>query len=60
MNEGGNKLTGTIPTQIGSITGLQEIKLHDNEFTGAIPSEFGQIITLKEMSLGKNVLLAKA
>ena len=60
VNEGGNMLAGTIPTQIGSITGLLEIKLDGNELTGAIPSEFGQIVTLKEISLGKNMLIVKA
>ena len=60
VNEGGNMLAGTIPTQIGSITGLLEIKLDGNELTGVIPSEFGQIVTLKEISLGKNMLIVKA
>lgn len=52
-HEGGNKLTGSIPTQIGLIVGLSEIKLGDNRFTGAIPSEFGNLTGLKEMSLGE-------
>jgi hypothetical protein len=33
----GNELTGSIPPQLGNISGLQTLELHNNRLTGTIP-----------------------
>ena len=36
-------LSGTIPPELGQLTGLQELKFSFNELTGPIPPELGQL-----------------
>jgi hypothetical protein len=33
----GNELTGSIPPQLGNISGLETLELHNNRLTGTIP-----------------------
>ena len=51
-----NKLTGTIPTEIGKMKELLELDLFFNELTGTIPTELGQMENLQMMELNNNAL----
>ena len=39
----GNKLQGTIPTEIGNLRNLEILEVGNNRFTGTIPTEAGLI-----------------
>ena len=51
-----NQLSGTIPTEIGSLTNLRYLGLSRNQLTGAIPAEIGNLTNLVELSLWDNQL----
>ena len=51
-----NQLTGTIPAELGNLTGLQKLNLHVNQLTGAIPTELGNLASLRDLSLNHNQL----
>ena len=51
-----NKLTGTIPTQIGNLTSLERLYLYGNELTGSIPTEIGKLTSLLLLRLENNYL----
>ena len=53
---GGNVLTGTIPTEFGLLTALEDIGLGDNKITGRIPTELGSISGLNQITLYNNEL----
>lgn len=48
----GNKLTGSIPTELGKMIGLVEFDIHDNKFKDEIPSEIGYLTGLARLDLG--------
>ena len=41
-NNPGNKLSGTVPVEIGNLDSLEYLDLSDNELTGAIPANAGR------------------
>ena len=45
-------LTGTIPQQLGQLTHLVNVSLHDTEVTGELPSSFGDLINLGTFTRG--------
>ena len=45
----GNDLTGTIPSELGSLSSLEVLYLYDNDLTGTIPSELGSLSALELM-----------
>ena len=47
---GVNMLTGTIPTEIVGLPGMQELWLEDNMLTGSLPTEVGMASNLSELS----------
>ena len=49
-------LTGTIPTQVGNLTGLTGLDLSGNGLTGAIPAELGSLTKLRTLALSGNAL----
>ena len=51
MNLARNKLTGTIPSDIGDLHRLQTLFLESNKLEGSIPSEIGNLQTLKQARL---------
>ena len=53
---GGNELTGTIPTWLGSLANLVELHLADNQLTGEISAELVGLTNLKVLALGGNEL----
>ena len=56
LDLGNRGLTGTIPAELGSLTGLRVLSLMDNKLTGAIPVELGNLTNLTELHLGGNLL----
>lgn len=56
INLGQNNLTGTLASEIGSLTNLQQLYLQDNELSGAIPNEIGNLLSLKILYLNDNKL----
>ena len=49
-------LTGTIPAELGSLTGLTHLDLSDNSLTGDIPAELGLLSSLVSVKLSGNSL----
>jgi hypothetical protein len=49
-----NKLTGTLPTQLGRMTGLRQVWLQDNDLTGPIPTELGRITQMYQLLMNLN------
>ena len=52
----GNKLTGYIPPELGSLAHLTELSLADNNLSGPIPPELGNLVNLQRLSLDRNNL----
>ncbi len=53
---GDSGLTGTIPSELGSLSNLTFISLGENELTGVIPKELGDLSSLEELWLDQNDL----
>ncbi len=51
-----NKLTGSIPPELGNLSSLAELALHTNQLKGNIPSELGNLSNLTELVLYTNQL----
>ena len=49
-------LTGTIPSELGSLFELTHLKLNSNSLTGSIPHELGWLYNLEELKLSGNSL----
>jgi len=45
---------GTLPSEIGELTGLTDFKVGGNGFTGSVPSEIGELTGLKRLNFGRN------
>jgi hypothetical protein len=50
----GNVLTGTIPSEIASLTNLRTLDLHGNQLGGTIPLEIGNMASLIILNLSDN------
>lgn len=50
-----NVLSGTLPTAIFSLTGLQELNLGHNGFTGTLSTLIGQLTQLKRLYISQNL-----
>eukprot|EP00985_Skeletonema_marinoi_P012243 scaffold5872_cov152-Skeletonema_marinoi.AAC.3 len=46
-----NRLEGTIPSEIGELTGLVSLDFRNNNIEGTIPTEFGSLASLEELQL---------
>ena len=53
----GNRLTGTIPPEVGNLNRLRGLSLGKNQLTGTIPSELGGLAGLKLLDLRDNQLI---
>ena len=51
-----NKLTGTIPSELGNLTNLRGLTLSQNQLAGSIPAELGSLTQLVELLLWNNEL----
>ena len=49
-------LTGSIPSEIGSLTNLTELYLQSNHLTGSIPLEIGNLTDLTHLWLSDNLI----
>ena len=49
-------LTGTVPTELGNLSGLQHLWLNINQLTGTIPPELGSMPAIKSLLLNDNRL----
>ena len=52
----GRSLSGTIPSDIGLLTGMEELDLSENLLTGGIPSEVRSLTRLRDLRLSDNAL----
>ena len=50
------RLTGTIPAELGGLTNLERLSLSDNYLTGTIPAELGGLTNLQSLTLYDNYL----
>ena len=51
-----NELSGEIPAELGNLTSLTWLFLHENELSGEIPTELGSLTSLKRLYLTQNML----
>lgn len=49
-----NKITGSIPAEVGNLTTLTNLNLSDNNISGTIPSSVGNLTNLTNLDLGEN------
>jgi len=54
--EGNPDMLGPLPTELGSMTGLQTVNMGGNSFSGPIPSEYGALFNIYDFGLQKNRL----
>ena len=52
----GQRLQGTLPTEIGALPFLQSISFPYNDFSGTIPSEYGSLRHLLNLEVHGNLL----
>jgi Leucine-rich repeat (LRR) protein len=52
----GNGLSGTIPSELGSLSKLESLALADNQLTGSIPADLGNLSELEVLFLYNNQL----
>ncbi|XP_022134216.1 probable leucine-rich repeat receptor-like serine/threonine-protein kinase At3g14840, partial [Momordica charantia] len=55
----GNRLTGSIPEEIGNITTLRELVLENNHLSGRLPSALGNLSNLERFFLSSNNFTGK-
>ena len=56
VNLDSNNLNGTIPPELGNLSGLVNLHLFNNSLAGNIPSELGDLHNLEVLSIGTNSL----
>ena len=56
LNLGDNRLSGSIPSQLGDLTNLRRLNLSHNLLSGAIPPQLGNLSKLEYLNLGDNLL----
>ena len=52
----GNRLSGPIPPEIGTLANLKLVQFQDNQLSGPIPPELGILANLGELDLSRNQL----
>ncbi len=50
----GNKITGTIPPEIGNAAQIKGLDLSSNKIAGSIPKELGELTSLVKVILNDN------
>ena len=51
-----DRLTGSMPPELGNLSNLQRLYLYDNQLTGSIPPELGNLSNLERLYLYDNQL----
>jgi Leucine-rich repeat (LRR) protein len=49
-------MSGSFPTQLGTLTALNQMAINQNELSGSLPTQLGSLAALCEMSLEENRL----
>ena len=52
-----NSHSGTVPTEIGKLIQLKQLRLERNALTGTMPSEIGELVSLEDLRLYNNSLM---
>jgi hypothetical protein len=52
-----NSFSGTVPSELGSLTALTYLNLHTSSFSGNVPSELVALTALDDLDLSGNSLL---
>ena len=58
LHLGGNNLTGEIPTELGNLTNLEELRLYNNQLSGALPQSLTGLTKLREFFFNNTELCA--
>jgi hypothetical protein len=56
LHLGSNKLTGSIPTELGNLSKLGGLELNDNLLSQTIPSEIGKLLNMSVLLVTNNEL----
>ena len=56
LNLNANRLSGRLPSELGSLSNLEGLNMNENELVGNIPAEFGELTQLSRLLLAKNAL----
>ncbi len=54
LNLDNNQLTGSLPSGMQLLAGLEELRLHQNQLSGPVPAELGGLANLRVLNLGDN------
>ena len=49
-----NHLTGTLPSELGDLQGLEDLRLYENSIAGEIPHELGNLTQLQWLDISTN------
>ncbi|KAK3206729.1 hypothetical protein Dsin_020775 [Dipteronia sinensis] len=52
----GNRLSGNIPSYLGSLTSLTYLDIEANQFSGTVPTQLGRLVNLETLRLSSNNL----
>lgn len=55
-----NKLVGSLPRELGELTGLKHLLLKHNSLTGSLPTELGRLVNLDVLLLEQNNFVGNA
>ena len=53
----GNQLSSSIPTSVGRLTSMKNLRLSSNQLTGTLPTSMGAMTALTSLSIGYNLLV---
>ena len=53
-----NRLSGSIPSELGELSELRTLNLNFNRLSGSIPSELGNLSELRELNINTNLSLS--
>jgi len=45
----GNKLSGSLPDELGNLTNLNRLQVDENQLSGPVPKSFANLVLIKHM-----------